>query len=445
MSHLLKALRKIAVVVLVLLALSVALVAVLRFLSDTDEARAAIALMEAPPRPADGDNAIAWIAFLDLRIPEADIPAAFAEDVAAHAAWHASGGAWGEPGRFESPAATRYPVRPPVAEPDKACTWGDTGCLAKVAANADAVRAWLSADAERLALAERSLKAGHARHPYAPGFDSPFLAYQAWRMPLNAVAMQAVDGDVPGAMARACALVADARRLAAGADSLIAKQVAFSLTDRAAALALDIARLQPGQPLPADCTTGFAPVDTADYELCDAFRGEYRAHIALGEYMQYRLRRSWSPAKLAQGWLLLDRDMQRRWSARTLGVACTDDFRRGLTQGEVPPAMPVSGLHDPYCYAAFVTCVLYQVSVHRYFDYQERMLDYAAKHRLLIALARQAADGSDDATMLAAASSPGYSLEREGDAWVLDLKLPRAGERHFRIAASPTPSPAPSH
>ena len=466
MSYLLKVLRQLVVAGLVLLALSAIVVTVIRFLSDTDEARAAVARMEVPPTPADGDNAMAWIAFMDLRIPEGEIPAALAEDVAAYAAWHAGGaerlagiadpvtgfpeavdyGAAAGSAQFASPVPARYAARPKVDVPDGACNLRDTDCLAKVAANADAVRGWLAADAERLALAERSLRAEHVRYPYAPGLDSPLPAFQSWRMPLNAVALQAADGDAPGALVRACGVMADARRLASGADMLISKLVALALTDGAAALVLDLVRAQPGLPLPAECGPALAPVDGTMYESCDALRFEYRMNIDLGQQLQQGLRSSWNPAKLAQGWLFHDVGMQRRWAARSIGEACSDDYRAAVARGEVPATeMPTSGFDDPGCYGAVITCILSNIAAPAYGDYQARMLDHAARHRLLIALAKQAAEGGDDATVLAAAASPGYPLARDGEAWVLTLKQPRAGEdASFRVAAAPAPPVAPA-
>lgn len=465
MSYLLKVLRQVIVVGLVLLALSALVVTVIRFLSDTDEARAAIARMEVPPTPADGDNAMAWIAFPDQRIPDAELPSALADDVAAYAAWHESGAErlagladpvtgfpdaakFGDPDdavdTYRSPIPARYPARPRVDVPDAACSLREAGCLAKVAADPGAVRAWLDADAERLALAARSLRAEHVRYPYAPGLDSPMPAFQSWRMPLNAVALQAAEGDTAGALAQGCTLLANARRLGAGADTLIAKLVSLALADGAASLVLDLVRARPGQPLPAECGAALAPVDVAQYEACEALRFEYRMNVDLGLQLQQGLRTSWNPARLVQGWLFHDVGMQRRWTAQGLGDACADDYRAGLARGEVAPTqVPVSGFDDPACYGAVVTCILTHIAAPAYGDYQVRMLDHAAKHRLLVALAKQAAEGGDDAALLATASSPGYALAREGDDWVLTLRQPRAGEdAGFRVAASSTPVPA---
>lgn len=460
MSKAFKWLRQLFVSVLVLVLLASGAVFAIRWWSDTPEARAAVARMEQAAAPVDGENGSAWLAFVDRRIPMEEIPAALAEDVAAFADWHAAAPARlaqaGDPltgfpatdelaaaGGYASPVLARYPERPRVEAPEAACSLRELHCLAKVSADPDAVQAWLDADAERLELARRALAATHLRYPYAPAIDSPIASLQHLRLPLNQIALQAARGDAAGALPAACRLLVDVRRHGRLADTLITKLVTLALVDGAAGLVLDLVRAQPGAPLPADCEPALAEPVLDDYAACEAMRFEYRMNVDLGGQLQAPMRASLNPLRLAQGWLLMDQGLQARWAAQGFGDVCSEDYRAGLARGEVPAASPaITGFDQLECYGAAVSCVLSSLAAPAYDGYQRRMLDHAAKHRLLIALARQAQHGLEDAAVATTAASPGYALAREGADWVLTLQEPRSGDpAAFRVPGAATPSP----
>lgn len=455
MSSVFRWLRNLLVALVVAIVLLLLATRALRGFADDDAARADLALMEASaPAPAGRDGS-AWLALADLEIPEAEVEAAYAEDVAAFAAWQAGAGErlFGEgdllagtttgPGEaYASPLAARYRERPRVEAPGAACTLAGIDCLARVRADPEAVRAWLAADAARLALATRSLEADHVAYGYVPAVDSPLPSYQHWRLPLSAVALQAADGDAPGALARACGLLASARRLGGRADMLISKLVAMSLTEGAAGLVLAIQREQPGLALPADCAPARAPVQVDDYQVCDALRFEYRMNARFGRLMDEGLAGRWDPVSLAYRGLLLDERMQRLWIAETFAPACRDDFRAAVAAGEVPA---LGGRHvgtsEPRCYAAFGNCLLAGIAAPAWGGYQARLLDHAARLRLLLAgIARQAGE-IDEATFPAVAASPGYVLSRREDGWHLPLRNPRMADApDFVLPEAPAPA-----
>lgn len=456
MATLFKWLRRGLTTLLIVFALAWLAVWMLRASARSESATQARALMEQPVPAATGRSGYAWLAFIDRRIPEAELEAALQAEVVAFDAWQAGQAgrlldgsgrlAIGDAGapRFESPAAANYPVRPTVEAPDTACSSRDIDCLAKVRADADAVRAWLQADAERLVLAERSLAADHLGDPFPPRIDTPVAGYQVWRLALNAAALQAVDGDIAGASVRACRMFDASRRHARQATSLIAKLVPLALAEGAGGLLLSLQRENPGLVLPPDCDPALAPVVVDDFQICDALRYEYRMNAALAGQLDEALA-GWHPGNAVQRLLLQDGDLQQLWMAEGFAPACSEAFRAGVARGEVPPLPPPavdrSRLH---CYAAIVNCVLVEIAQPAYADYQERLLDHAAKQRLLIAAISLHAGRLSEAGIDAAASSPGYAVERGPGTWTLRLRQPRADAKDgsFVLPVGTVPAPA---
>lgn len=454
MSSVFRWLRKLLVALVVAIVLFLLVTRALRWFADDEAARADLALMEAAePAPAGG-NGSAWLALADLEVPEAEVEAAFADDVAAFAAWQAGAGrrlfgagdlfagvTSGPAESYASPLAARYPARPKVDVPEAACTLAGLDCLQRVRTDPEAVRAWLAADAARLGAATRSLAADHVAHAYAPAMDSPLPPYQYWRLPLSAAALQAVDGDAAGAVVRACGLLGSARRLGGRADTLISKLVAMSLAEGAAGLVLAIQHAQPGLALPDDCAPARAPVQVDDYQVCEALRFEYRTSVQYGRLMDEGLAGRWDPKSLAYRWLLLDERMHGLWIAETFAPACRDDFRTAVAAGEVPDvAGHIVATAEPRCYAAFGNCLLVAIAAPAWDGYQKRLLDHAARLRLLLAGIALQAGGIDEAGLPAAAASPGYGLSRRDDGWHLPLRNPRiADQPDFVLPHAPAP------
>lgn len=455
MANLFTWLRRGLTTLLIVFALAWLVVWMLRASARTEAAREARALMEQAAPAATGSNGYAWLAFIDRRIPEAEIETALQAEVAAFDAWQS-----GQAGRlldgsgrlaigdddaahFESPAAATYPERPKIDAPEAACSTRDIDCLAKVRANADAVRAWLQADVERLALAERSLAADRIDDPFPPRIDTPVAGYQVWRLALNAAALQAVDGDVAGATVRACRMFDASRRYARQAPSLIAKLVPLALAEGAGGLVLSLQREHPGLVLPPDCTPALAPVVVDDFQICDALRYEYRMNAVLAAQLDEALE-GWHPGNAVQRLLLQDGELQQLWMAESFAPACRDDFRDKVARGEVPPlSQPAVDRGQLHCYAAVVNCILVEVAQPAYADYQERLLDHAAKQRLLIAAISLHAGRLAEAGVDAAVSSPGYVVERGPGTWRLVLRQPRAEAEDGRFVLPVGAVPAP--
>lgn len=456
MATLFKWLRQGLFALLILFGIALLFVWILRSSARTDAAREARALMEQATPEHTGSDGYAWLAFTNLRIPEAELETALQAEVAAFNTWQEGQAdrllansrslamGYADTGQFESPAAARYPERPRVEAPESACSTRETDCLARVRGDAETVRSWLQAESERLALADRSLAADRIGEPFPPRIDTPIPGYQVWRLSLNAAALQAVDGDVAGAAVRACRLFDASRRFARQAPSLIAKLVPLALAEGAGGLVLSLQRENPGLVLPPDCTPALAPVLVDDFQICDALRYEYRMNSALADQIDESLA-GWHPGNAVQRLLLQDGELQKLWMAEGFAPACSDEFRAQVERGDVPPlSQPAVDRDQLHCYAAVVNCILVEIAQPAYADYQERLLDHAAKQRLLIAAISRAAGNLPEAAVDAATASPGYTVERHPDRWVLGLRQPPAGEDAgfvLQLAAAPQAAP----
>lgn len=453
MANIFKWLRQILLALLIVFVLLLVVVWSLRFYARDDAAREARVLMEQTVPETTGRNGYAWLAFIDRRIPDAELESALQAEVAAFNAWQEGQGdrllangrsltlGYADTGVFDSPAAARYPGRAKVDVPEGACNTRQVDCLAKVRANAGEVRTWLQADAERLALAERSLAADHLGDPFPPRIDTPIVGYHVWRLALNAAALQAVDGDVAGATVRACRMFDASRRFARQAPNLISKLVPLALAEGAGGLVLSLQRENPGLVLPADCEAALVPVRVDDFQICDSLRYEYRMNAALAGQLDLALA-GWHPGNTVQRLLLHDGELQALWLAEGLAPACRDDYREKVARGEVPPlSQPAVDRGQVACYAAVVNCMLVEIAQPAYAVYQARLLDHAAKQRLLIAAIAHAAGKLPEAEVEKAAASPGYSLLKQPQGWQLTLREPRPDEQSaFHVEAASPPS-----
>lgn len=92
MTTVFKWLRQIVLALVIVFGLMLVAVWILRFNAKDEAAREAMALMEQPTATHAGDNGYAWLAFPDLRIPEAELEAALQAELAAFASWQAGQG-----------------------------------------------------------------------------------------------------------------------------------------------------------------------------------------------------------------------------------------------------------------------------------------------------------------------------------------------------------------
>ncbi|PZO09895.1 MAG: hypothetical protein DCF27_04650 [Lysobacteraceae bacterium] len=437
----LKWLRRGLFSVLVLLVLLLLAVQFLRWTAYGEEERAAVALAGVPPPPATGRSGFAALALSDFEVPKDAMDAEMAAEVRNYSRWLADQGDSVIDGEIETwvpSVAARYPVRAPLTYSSSLCTLGGANCLALVKADTGAMRELVAGQSERLALVDQALAADHLRNPYPPSHHAPFPPYSALRLSLTQAAFDAVDGRVPEALARTCRTLAGARRFNADAHDLVGKMVFPALAEGSVALLLDLRREYPGVPLPAGCAPALVPVQPSEVLICDAMRGEFRQGAALTAMQEKAPADRWSPAALFSRWVLMDGRLQDAWMAHTLAAPCTDDYRHAVLAGSVPvsPEKPVSR-DDVRCYAALISCVLAEIALPAYGDYQGRLLDHAARLRLV--LAAHSAVGTDvrPAELHSAAASPGYAIAVDPEARTLSVRsrfARAAGTSDFKVA-----------
>lgn len=424
----LKWFRKSFVALLVLLVSYVLVVQVLRWIAFGEEERAALALMEPLPPPPAGEGGFKYLAFPQLEIPVDELDAALARDVAAFSEWHAGAAdrmtLSGETTKFwESPVQADYPARPPLEAPEGACGLREPDCLATMRGNEQAVREWLQSEAARLDLAERALAADHLANPYPLGIDTPLAGFQSLRLPLNAIALQALDGDLPGALDRACGLLAAERRFFAHDGLLIDKMVHGAFIDGAAGLVLGLRRADPSAPMPGSCTQALAPVVQEHYLACSAFKHEFGMVASVSRQLDGVGRDGWHPQQALVSWTLTSDRLMRGWSATHFAPMCSNEGKAAILAGDVPKATdPRPDYASVDFWAAPISRILADVAAPAYDKYQYRLLDHAASLRLhQAAIAALNGELAVDAVPQAAAS-PGYTIAIEDGHWVLPLK-----------------------
>lgn len=433
----LKALRLGFISLVVVLAVGVLGVQVLRWTALDDQDEALLAVARVAPAPAEGRSGYAALALSGYVIPADAIEGEMATEVEAYTVWlarqgetilaasrqAAGGNDAGLLGNWTPRAEGRYPARPAINADSPLCTLRAGDCLALVRADTGAMREFVAGESARLALVDQALSADHLHSPYPSSHQAPFPPFATLRLSLTQAAFDAADGRVPQALSRTCRTLAGARRFAPDARDLLRRMFFPALAEGAAALLLDIRREHPAEPLPDDCREALQPVQATDYLICEAMRGEFRMGAALSASQDAALAGSWAPTDLFSRHVLMDSRLQDAWMARTLATPCTDDYRNQVLAGRVPPLPPRSvSRGDIHCYAAAINCILAEIALPAYGDYHGRLLDHAAKLRVLLAAQAAVGNDADVARLESAAASPGYEVMVDAAARTLSVR-----------------------
>jgi hypothetical protein len=413
------------------------------------EEEAALALMEPLPPPPPGESGFKYLAFRDLDVPPAELDAAMAAEIAAFRAWHEGSGARSLVRKeakqvFASPAAARYPLREPIERPEVSCNLSQLDCIDHLRGHEAPVRDWLTRDAARLAQAEQALRAETLANPYPLDIDMPMAAFQQLALPLNAAALQALDGDTAGAMARACVQLAASRRFLAQDGSLIDKMVHVAQSDAAGSLLVSLRRQDPALPLPAGCEVALRPVDPSHYRVCGALKSEYAMVTGFALRSDQAMADSGASKYWLTRWLLTDSTLMRGWQATKYAPYCSAEGLALVDAGQVPKPRPREYRVASVDYwAAPISHILVAIGDPDFGQYQRRLLDGAAKLRLYLAVIAVAEGRLAAADLPAAASSPGYTVQVQGSDWVMPLGQSQRNqppERRIPMALAPTPS-----
>lgn len=374
-------LKRLFITVLVLVVGYVLAVQALRWMAYGEEEAAAVALMRDLPPPPAGESGYMYLAYAGKDAPDEALAAALAADLAAFGEYrgryaeHLASGADTPIGPPGTPGADRLPDLPQVAAPDFACGFSQDNCPARLHGHEAAARAWLEAEAPRIRRIGQALASAHLTSPYAPSAHGPFPAYQQLRLPLNDIALQALEGDVAGALPRACDLLADARKHLRNDGLLIDKTVFAALTQGASDLLLRVRELDPALPLPDRCNEAMAPVAVDDYQVCNALRGEFAMMSDFARLMD----EAYDGWRTPMRWVLTSQRLQDGWTARSLAPFCTPAGQAAIARGEIPEADPQDyDRRSIDFWAAPISHVLSAMSYPAYGSYQQRLLDYSA-------------------------------------------------------------------
>jgi hypothetical protein len=210
------------------------------------------------------------------------------------------------------------------------------------------------------------------------------------------------------------------------------------LTQSAGGLVLAVRRADPTGPLPESCAVALEPVSADDYLVCNALRAEFGMMADLSRQTDALYAGSWNPAHLGTRWLLQDGQLQRGWSARPMAPLCREENFAAIKEARLPApdALEFSMASVDYL-AAPISNILAHIGPQSYENYQSQLLDQAAVLRLQLAAIAQASGELDASQVPEAASSPGYAVVAQGDAWNLPLRAERGNEgSEFRIPIS---------
>lgn len=414
--------------------------------------RAVLALLEQERRPAGGRNAFPALWFLQYDVPESELEARMAADVAEV---HKRLAAGGETIQFE-PAAERLPL--PGADDTALCNGRTRDCLKTVGADPAATRAALDKHARVL---EHARAIGHYDHVWAQfpaDYRAPMAAYApvAQNLWLSSLALEFVDGRHGTALAGACANAGTWRRLRGGTNSLVNDMTSIVFGDRAMRLFAEmLAALPPDEPVPPVCGEAFRPVAAADVDRCTEFaqeiantRSSMRAAVAAQRTVSDR----------AIGWLTFDAQQTAALKAEQFAAYCGDAaVRRSLADRAIDAAAiprPFSSWR-PECVANVTGCVLSEMTGSAYVKYDERVLDYAAHLRLaatLLWLRQPRADHAQLRTRFdqrpAELRSAGHisGIDLDQDVLFVENLDPRREQRfELRLPAAPATHPSPQN
>ena len=427
-------------------------VQVLRAIAFGEDERAALAVMTPVPPPPPGQSGYKYLGLQHLEIPLGELDAALATDLAAYDEWLAHRArqtidSVPEEG-YGSPLPGQYPARADMARPEGICGLREPDCLARVRENEATVRDWLAQEAVRLDLAERALASDHLANPYALSGASPIASFGLLALPLNAIALQGAEGDVPGALDRACGLLANNRRFLAQDGQLIDTMTHGALLEGAAGLVLALRREAPELPLPPSCTQALAPVLARDFLACSAFKHEHDMVARYAQRLDKAGRDGFNPLHAIQRWTLTDERLLRAWHAQPLAPLCTEEGQAAILAGRVPEPAPAG--ETPWLSVDFVAApvsrILGDIAMPVYHQYQTRLLDDAAVLRLYIAAIAAVGGELEPGEVPVVAASPGYEIRTEDGHWILPRRDPRDPARpELRIAIPQPPEMGSEH
>ncbi|MCL1532350.1 hypothetical protein [Xanthomonas nasturtii] len=379
----------------ILMAVLVALYATSKRWPIPQAQRQALAQLRQPQPPLRGTNMFAALWSLSYAMPEAQRENVLAQDLERFNRLPAGAA-------FQS-AAARYPRQPqwPSTAP-ALCSASAGSCLDLVRQQPHAYADALAAQAPLLARLRALADYGDYRSPFRPDISALLPESPRLTLSMTANALDFVQGRTTQALSGVCADAQVARVLLRSGDNLLMPMIGAAMLRGNAHLFADmLAELPTQHPLPAQCTTAFAPLAVDDIALCNALHGESRLAFSMLQEDALRQDRqlSWQDRFPLR---LLDPERTQALLAPTYTWACGAPVRNLLAQDQPVPhtLIPEPQTTLVACIANATGCLLASVSRPDYANYQHKLQDTAAAVRALAAV-QWLRDRPADATPLA--------------------------------------------
>ncbi len=394
----------------------VVIVITLRTIGPSEEQKRAVVLMTTPPFEIERD-AFAALWLMPFDVPEAELEAVARRDIEAFKPMHGA-----QPTElFQSLATQTYAKLPDWNEGiPSACQSYGRECREKLQADPQPVLAWIERNQQRLRKIEALQNYDGLGFGFEPAIDAPIPAFSGIQTSLAISAIVQFDrGEQVQALDRVCRHAQTWRQLGAQSGTLIGKMVAVAFVRQSAELIAEfLSEIPPTAALPDSCVSAFESPLPIDTDQCAAMQGELR-------YFDSAIRTSSagesaeSPnAVLAaiQNGLFFDTVATTHFQATLLAPFCDAGRHAGLLldrEGGIrPPKQECSWRERAH---NWVGCVLVAIGAPAYDDYQNRILDHAARIRLMGGLLWWRAQSDDSETAearLARMPAEFFSAER---------------------------------
>ena len=225
--------------------------------------REALVQMKKDYRPHAGRNAFPLVWFMRYDVPESDLDARMAADVAA-------AGKRMPAGVFQmEPTATK--LAEATADISRLCSRRAEGCLAKASTDSESMRAAL-AQFPTIRAREKAFAAVDFYWDDFPtdyrllALADPTPALQIW---LSDFALEYAEGDRAGALSKTCGNVGAWRRVHGGTNSRVGAMIAAAAAEAGIRLFAEmLAALPESEQVPDVCGIALRPVDGADVDQC---------------------------------------------------------------------------------------------------------------------------------------------------------------------------------
>lgn len=343
----------------------------------TAQEQAALAVLQQAKSQSLGErNAYAQLWLFDYDIPDDQIDAVMATDLAAIEQYPA-GQIMDPP--FQSSAEGRFPSLPLIDAGELSCARDGAACLATVSKDLVFAKAFVAEHQRRLEKEAALASYDHVKVLLAPRLDVQVSGYRpSTAVVLAAAAVDHLEGRSERAVSRLCGYADTWRRLRANVDSLVLDVTGQAAISNSAGMLAEILAQRPDLD-DAGCWGIFTPLSDDELNQCSTMAGEYRLFSGPA-LLAVPADASWSDR--LQPHMVNQRHM-RGLFALPLGYYCQDEHAQRVAARTHIPAPPETNCSPIGKVFSPIACVLGAISSPSYEPYYRRLLDVDARLRLL--------------------------------------------------------------